>query len=71
MLRSARCAIIFLRAFISLRFDLSAILGSQDVGMLEIFSGINMLGALPKFLFAGAFLTRGFGDALVLLVLRA
>jgi len=39
--------------------------------MLEIFSGINMLGALPKFLFAGAFLTRGFGDALVLLVLRA
>jgi len=41
------------------------------VGMLEIFFGVNVLGALLLFLFAGAFLAGGFGDALILLVLRA
>ena len=38
--------------------------------MLEILFGVNVLGALLQLLFAGAFLTGGFGDALVLLVLR-
>ena len=38
-------AIIFLRAFVSLGFDLLAVFGSQDAGMLEVFFGVNMLGA--------------------------
>ena len=38
-------AIIFLRAFVSLGFNLRAVFGSQDVGMFEIFFGVNMLGA--------------------------
>jgi len=71
ILRRARRAIIFLRAFISLGFDLRAVFRSQDVGMFEIFFGVNMLGPLLQFFFASAFLTGGFGDALILLVLRA
>ena len=39
--------------------------------MLEIFFGVNVLGALLLFLFACAFLASGFGDGLILLVLRA
>ena len=39
--------------------------------MFEIFLGVNMLGALLQFLLASAFLTGGFGDASILLVLRA
>ncbi len=38
--------------------------------MFEIFFSVNMLGALPQFLFANPFLTGGFGDALILLILR-
>jgi len=39
--------------------------------MLEIFFGVNVLGTLLLFLFASAFLTGGFSDTLILLVLRA
>lgn len=37
--------------------------------MLEIVVGVNMRGMFLQFLFAGAFLTSGFGDTLVWLVL--
>jgi hypothetical protein len=49
-----RCgrAIIFLCAFVflcfhfcALGFDLCAVFGSQNVGMLQVFLGVNMLGA--------------------------
>ena len=70
-LRSGGCAIIFLRAIVFLRFDLRAIFRSQNVRVLEIFFGVNVLGALLLFLLAGAFLASGFGDTLILLVLRA
>ena len=40
--------------------------------VLEIFFGVNVLGVFLRFLFANAFLTGGFGDGLILLlVLRA
>jgi hypothetical protein len=34
--------------------------------VLEIFLGVNVLGALLLFLFSGAFLAGGFGNGLVL-----
>ncbi len=37
--------IIILRAFVSLGFNLCAIFRSQNVRMLEILFGVNMLGA--------------------------
>jgi len=46
ILRGRRRAIIFLGAFVSFGFDLRAVFGSQDIRMLEIFFGVNMLGAL-------------------------
>ena len=39
-------AIIFLCAFVSLDLNLGAVFWSQDVGVFEIFFGINVLGAL-------------------------
>ncbi len=39
--------------------------------VLEIFFGVNVLGAFLCFLFAGAFLAGSFGDRLILLILRA
>jgi len=45
LLRRARQAIVFLRAFISFGFGLRAVFRSQDVGMFEIFFGVNVLGA--------------------------
>jgi hypothetical protein len=38
-------AIIPLRAFASPGFDLCAVFGRQDAQMLEIFFGVNVLGA--------------------------
>jgi hypothetical protein len=70
-LRSGGRAIIFLRAFGSLGFDLRTVFGSQNVGVLEILFGVNMLGVFCCFLFAGPFLPGGFGDGLILLFLRA
>jgi len=73
-LRILRCsgrAIIFLRALGSLGFDLRAIFRSQNLRVLEIFFGVNTLGVFLYFLFAGAFLTGGFGDGWILLILRA
>jgi len=69
ILRIAGRAIIFLHAFVSLGFDLRAIFRSQNVRMLEIFFGVNMLGAFLQFLFARAFLASCFGDTLLLLAL--
>src|ERR1700722_5032723 len=71
ILRGRGRAIIFLRTFVSLGFDFGAVFRSEDAGMLEIFSRVNVPGAFPYFLFAGAFLTCGFGDLLILLVLGA
>jgi len=45
ILSSGRRAIIFLRAFVSLGFDLCAVFGRQDVPMLEIFFRVNVLSA--------------------------
>jgi len=39
-------AIVFLRALVSLGLNLRAVFWSEDVGMFEIFFGVNMLGAL-------------------------
>jgi len=64
-------AIIFLRALVSFRFDGGAVFRSQNVPVLEIFFGVNVLGAFSRFLFARVFLTSGGGDAGILLVLRA
>jgi len=38
--------------------------------MFEIFFRIDMFAVPLQFLFASAFLTGGFGDALILLILR-
>ena len=45
ILRGHGRAIIFLRAFVSLGFDLRAVFRSEDVQMLEIFFRVNVLGA--------------------------
>lgn len=60
-----------MRARGSLGFDLRAVFGSQNMRVLEILFGVNVFGVLLRFLFAGAFLACGFGDRLILLVLRA
>lgn len=71
ILRSGGLAIIFLRAFVFLCFDLRAVYRSQNVGMLEIFFGVNVLGGFLLFFFSSAFLAGGFSDGIALLVLRA
>ena len=48
-----------------------AVFWSQNVWMLKIFFGVNVLGGFLLFLFTGAFLAGSFGDGLALLVLRA
>jgi len=63
--------IIFLRAVILPGFDDCLIFRSQDALALEIFLRVNMLGVLPQFLLAGAFLARGIGDTLIRIVLCA
>ena len=62
ILRGGGRAIIFLSAVGSLGFDLRAVFRSQNMRVLEIFFGVNVLGVFFSFLFAGAFLPGGFGD---------
>gem|GEM_PF-6167177 len=71
ILRRRGGTIIFPRALVPLGFDDRAIFWSEDVRAREIIIRVNMRGALLQFLLAGAFLAGGFGDALVLLILRA
>jgi len=47
ILRGRGRAIIFLRTFVSLGFDFGAVFRSEDAGMLEIFSRVNVPGAFP------------------------
>jgi hypothetical protein len=49
---------------IFLGFELGAIFRSEDLGALEIFFGVNVLGFFLLRLFASAFLLGRFGDIL-------
>lgn len=62
-----RGAIISRSAFIFARFHFGLIFRREDLLSLEIFFRVNVLGGLLLFLFAGAFLACGIGNALVLL----
>jgi len=67
VLRRRRHAIIFGGAFIFARLNFGLIFRREDLLTLEVFFGIDVLGALLLFLFAGAFLPRRIGNALILL----
>ena len=51
------------------RFELSAIFRREDVVALQVFRGVNVLGLLLRSFLASAFLTGGFGNALIFLIL--
>lgn len=51
------------------RFQLSAVFRRKDVFEFQVFRSVNVLGFLLLSFFASAFLTGGFGDALIFLVL--
>jgi hypothetical protein len=56
---------------ISRGLELRAIFRGEDLGALQIFFGVNVIGFFLLRLLAGTFLFGGFRDILCLLVLRA
>jgi len=67
VLRRRGGTIVFRNTFVFARFDFGLIFRREDLLPLEVFFRVNVLGSFLLFLFAGALLARGVGDALVLL----